>query len=80
MVFYLQHKFKGNGFELDREDTLSHMRGLRHAWGGYLVQAYIKPARSKEKAYEKALKNMTPDDWKWLLDEHFFSPEFLVSP
>jgi len=56
------------------------MRGLRHAWGGYLVQAYIKPARSKEKAYEKALKNMTPDDWKWLLDEHFFNAEFLVSP
>jgi len=56
------------------------MRGLWHAWRGYLVQAYIKPVGSKEKAYEKIPKNMTPDDWKWLLDEHFFSPEFLVGP
>lgn len=55
------------------------MKRLWHYWRGNLVQHYIKRAGSYEKALEKVPTNMLREDWKWLLDEHFFNEDFLVS-
>ncbi|KAJ8430637.1 hypothetical protein Cgig2_026382 [Carnegiea gigantea] len=49
-------KFKGKGFQLDREAAVDHMKRLWHYWRGSLVQNYIKLAGSYEKALEKGGK------------------------
>jgi len=47
---------------------------------GLLSTSLYEAYRKQEKASEKVPKNMTSDDWKWLLHEHFFSPKFQVRP
>ena len=42
------------------------------------MQGYIKPTKTKERAMEKVPRSVSPEDWKWLLDEHFFNDDFLL--
>ncbi|KAJ8432070.1 hypothetical protein Cgig2_030506 [Carnegiea gigantea] len=70
-------KFKGKDCEIDHNATLDHMKNLWHKWRGSLMQGYIKPAKSKERALQKVLRSVSPEDWKWLLDEHFFNDDFI---
>ena len=74
----MKDKFNGKDCEINRNSTLDHMKNLWHKWRGSLMQGYIKPTKSKECAWQKVPKSVSPEDWKWLPDEHFFNDDFLV--
>jgi len=74
----MKDKLKDKDCEIDRNATLEHMKNLLHKWRGSFMQGYIKPTKTKERAMEKVPRSVSPEDWKWLLDEHFFNEDFLV--
>ncbi|XP_057248854.1 uncharacterized protein LOC125494642 [Beta vulgaris subsp. vulgaris] len=70
------NKFVGNGFELDRKTTIDHMKRLWQNWRGMLKQFAINKKGGLENALKETPRDLTPDDWKWLVKEHFSSDAF----
>ena len=62
-----------------KDEILEHVRKLWNNWRGDLQRKFVKPAKSMREALKTVPKDVSKDDWEWLVKEHFFSKEFLVS-
>lgn len=71
------NKFAGKGgIELDRRTTIDHLKRLWHNWRGILMQNSIIKKGGLEKALDDTPNDLTPEDWEWLVKEHFSSEKF----
>ncbi|KAL2894768.1 Protein GrpE 2, partial [Bienertia sinuspersici] len=70
------NKFAGKGLPLDRTTIIDHMKRLWHNWRGILSQNSIKKKGGPENALKETPNDLTPDDWEWLVKEHFSSDKF----
>ena len=61
-----------------RHETLDHMRRLWNNWRGILKQNSIKAKGGLEHALEETPNDLIPEDWHWLVTEHYLNPEFQV--
>lgn len=75
----MQNKFVGKGFDLDRKTTIDHLKRLWKNWRGILNQNSIIRKGGLENALNETPNDLTPADWKWLVEEHFSSEAFKVS-
>ena len=62
-----------------KEEILEHVRKLWNNWRGDLHRKFVKPAKSIREAIKSVPKDVSKEDWEWLVKEHFSSKEFLVS-
>jgi hypothetical protein len=65
--------------DMYKDEILEHLRKLWNNWRGDLHRKYVKPAKTMPEAIKTVLKDVSKDDWEWLVKEHFYSKEFLVS-
>ncbi|XP_056688130.1 uncharacterized protein [Spinacia oleracea] len=70
------NKFVGKGFDLDRKTTIDHLKRLWQNWRGILNQNSIIRKGGLENALNETPNDLTPADWKWLVEEHFSSEAF----
>lgn len=54
------------------------MKRLWHNWRGILNQNSIIKKGGPEKALKETPNDLTPEDWRWLVTEHFTSDNFKV--
>lgn len=64
---------------MDRRTTIEHMKRLWQNWRGILMQSSIVKKGGLENALKETPNDLTPDDWEWLVKEHFSSDAFKVS-
>jgi hypothetical protein len=43
------------------------------------VVTYVKPAKNMQQAIKNCPNDFAQADWEWLVKEHFYSKEFIVS-
>ena len=79
----MQDKFENANpdIEIDvyKAEIMEHARDLWNNWRGDLNQQFVKPARNMQQAIKNCPKGIKKPDWEWLVKEHFYSKDFIVS-
>ena len=58
---------------------MEHARHLWNNWLGDLNHQFVKPTRNMQQAIKNCPKGIKKPDRKWLVKEHFYSKDFIVS-
>jgi hypothetical protein len=58
---------------------MEHARDLWNNWRGDFCQHYVKPAKNMQQAIKNCPEDFLEAKWEWLVKEHFYSKEFIVS-
>ena len=58
---------------------MQHARDLWNNWHGDLSRQFVKPARNMQHAIKNCPKGIPKSDWEWLVNEHFYIKDFIVS-
>jgi len=79
----MQDKFENANpdIEIDvyKAEIMEHARDLWNSWRGDLNWQFVKPARNMQQAIKNYPKGIKKPDWEWLVKEHFYSKDFIVS-
>ena len=79
----MQDKFENANpdIEIDvyKAEIMEHARDLWNNWRGDLNRQFVKPARNMQQAIKNYPKEIKKPDWEWLVKEHFYSKDFIVS-
>jgi hypothetical protein len=79
----MQDKFENANpdIEIDvyKAMIMEHARDLWNNWHGDLNRQFVKPARNMQQAIKNFPKRIKKPDWEWLVKEHFYSKDFIVS-
>ena len=58
---------------------MKHARDLWNNLRGDLNRQFVKPTRNMQQAIKNCPKGIKKPDRKWLVKEHFYSKDFIVS-
>ena len=79
----MQDKFENANLDIEidvyKAEIMEHARDLWNNWRGDLNQQFVKPARNMQQAIKNYPKEIKKPDWEWLVKEHFYSKDFIVS-
>ena len=79
----MEDKFKNANpdIEIDvyKAEIMEHARDLWNNWRGDLNRQFVKPARNMQQAIKNYPKGIKKPDWEWLVKEHLYSKDFIVS-
>lgn len=82
-MLIIQDKFENmdENIEIDvyKNDIMEHARDLWNNWRGDLSRHYVKPTKNMQQAIKNCPNDFAQADWEWLVKEHFYSKEFIVS-
>ena len=79
----MQDKFENANpdIEIDvyKAEIMEPSRDLQNNWRGDLNRQFFKPATNMQQAIKNCPKGIKNPDWEWLVKEHFYSKDFIVS-
>lgn len=79
----MQDKFENEDpdikIDVYKDEIMEHAKSLWINWRGDLHRHFVKPAKTMQQATKNKPKDFDPSDWQWLVQEHFYSKDFIVS-
>ena len=79
----MQAKFENANLDTEidvyKAETMEPSRDLWNNWRGDLNRQFVKPTRNMQQAIKNCPKGIKKPDRKWLVKEHFYSKDFIVS-
>ncbi|BAH91731.1 Os02g0530850 [Oryza sativa Japonica Group] len=61
-----------------KDEIMEHAKSLWINWRGDLHRHFVKPAKTMQQATKNKPKDFDPSDWQWLVQEHFYSKDFIA--